>query len=375
MGIFLVALVILAVPASARASRELREKMSALAKDVLKNTKNQPVTVGQFTPTGLQNSNSGPGLERILAAELGALVRDDALFEVKGDYALVSSRSAPGLKEILIIARIIEKASGEERKELQLKSQLEGNNTIAEVIQVTASLPPDGSKEERNKEIVDRLKNPSVFIHGPGNTFISSKEGSPYAVELLVKPLSDPKPQALPRRATVESEGKRKGKAFVDIRQDELYEVKIHNTSDREVAVALTVDGIDMFHFSKDRDDRGRPRFTHFILDPKGSQNNPDGTLTIVGWHNTIDPKAEDSFFSFLVTGYGQGAVSKTGIKSRGGVGVIHVQFSSCRPLPEGASPRSGNETGFGPPRKVEQKVVRYEIDPPHDLVSVRYTR
>ena len=45
------------------------------------------------------------------------------------------------------------------------------------------------------------------------------------------------------------------------------------------------------------------------------------------------------------------------------------------KPLPPGVKSRSGNETGFGPPREVKQQAVRYEIEPPHDFVSVRYTR
>src|SRR5437870_3192613 len=94
------ALFVLSCPAPAWATSELRDKMSALAQDILKVTKQQAVTVGQFTPTGLPDVNSGPGLERLLATALGTLARDDARFEVKGDYALVKSQLHPTLKEV-----------------------------------------------------------------------------------------------------------------------------------------------------------------------------------------------------------------------------------------------------------------------------------
>jgi hypothetical protein len=170
------------------------------------------------------------------------------------------------------------------------------------------------------------------------------------------------------------------GEPFVDVGLKDLYEVKVYNDSPREVAVALSIDGLDMFHFSSDRDASGRPKFSHFIVFPKGYRDPSDavgpeydGTLTIVGWHKSV--AGTENFLSFLVTEHGQGAVSQAGVKARGKVGVIHVQFSNCRPLAAGEKSAGGNETGFGPPRTVKQKPVRYEIEPPHEFVTVRYTR
>ena len=364
----------LALPSHASASKELRDGIARIAKEILANTKDQPVSVGQFTPTNLPASNAGVGLEQLLRLELEALhrgiVQANAVYEVKGDYTLVSSETTPGLKEIKILARLIQTESGDELVRLRSQIRLTGTSTIAELIQLTASLPPSGTKEQRNKEIQQRLRNPLVFVHGPNQTLISSGQGSPYAVELLVKPLRDAAREATPRSAHIEN-----GQAFVEIQKDELYEVRVYNNSGRPVAVALTVDGLDVFHFSQDRKPDGRPRFTHFIVSPKGSQDNPDGTYEIVGWHHTVDPRASDNYLSFLVTEYGKGAVSRAGVASRGQVGVIHVQFAECSPLTEGAHPRGGTETGFGPPRKVTQTAVRYQVEPPHDFVSIRYNR
>ena len=375
-----VAIVMLGIAASsateARATEELRNELHRLAEQVLKLTKNQPVTVGVFSPTGLPASNSGPGIEGILSQELEVIrpgcVTKDAAYEVKGDYAFAKSRDpkSEGLKIIQIKTRLIDKEFNEDILQAPLEAVFTGNNTIAQIVQPTVSLPPDGAKKERNEKIDAALREPSVFVDG---TVVRSTPESPYAVEILVKPLGSDEP-AQPREITDAD-----GEAFVDLKREELYEVRVHNATAQEVAVALTIDGLDMFHFSQDRRDDGRPRYTHTIVYPRGymAADNPkavyDGTATIVGWHHALE--GTENYLSFLVTEYGKGAISQTGMQARGNVGVIHVQFAHCRPLPEGVKPRSGNETGFGPPRTVKQKAVRFEIDPPHDFVSIRYSR
>src|SRR5262249_51926878 len=141
------------------------------------------------------------------------------------------------------------------------------------------------------------------------------------------------------------------------------------NNSPEEVAARVFIDGLDVFHFSDDRDpfDRTRPRFSHFIVPPRSSE-------TIPGWHKSVSGKK--NFLAFLVTAYGEGASSQAGIPASGPVGVIQVQFSRCYPRQAGGRSRSpSNETGFGPPRAIKQEAVAREIEPPTDCVSVRYTR
>jgi hypothetical protein len=365
-------LVLAAIPGPARPSAELRARMAALAADILKNTRGEPVRVGQFSPTGLPDSNVGPGFEALLRQQLEAVkkgsVQAKARYEVKGDYALVKSRTDPNLREIRVTARLIEE-TGDELKDLRVVARLEGNKTLAEVLQVTAKLPPAGSRIERNQALVKRLEAPAVFIHGPRKTLISSASDSPYAVEVWARPRTSRLPsRPRPASAGQEEGSRKKGLAFVAVRRGELYEVKVTNSSGKDVAVSLTIDGLDVFHFSKDRRPDGRPRYSHFIVGARQTQR-------IVGWHNTSDPKARDNYLSFLVTGYGQGASSRAGLPSRGKVGVLHVQFAHCRPLPPSARARSGSATGFGPPRAVKDRPVRYEIEPPHDFVTVRYLR
>ncbi len=165
-----------------------------------------------------------------------------------------------------------------------------------------------------------------------------------------------------------------KGLPFIEVAQNEIYEIRIHNRSAEEVAARVFIDGIDVFQFSDDRDpaDPAKPRFTHLMVPGKPSGESA-AIETVPGWHKSV--AGTENFLAFLVTKYGEGA-SRKGVTAQGPVGVIHVQFSRTRALADDGSPRgAGNETGFGPPREAQQIAVRREVEPPTELVSIRYTR
>jgi hypothetical protein len=361
-------LVLLGQSVPVRASAELRKQIAALAEDIVKNVKNEPVTVGQFTPTDLPLTNAGPGLEKVLTVELEAIqkgvVKADAKFEVKGDYGLfVRDRNKPDVKVIKIKARLIDKETGDDLKDLLAQATIEDTQSIAEIVANTVKLPLLGSKEDRNKKIQDSLKRPDVHVAG---SKISATADSPFTVELRVKAKKDDVAQPIDAR-------KEKGQAFVPIERDQLYEIWLTNREKFEAAVTITIDGHDVFEFSKDRDEKtGRPRFTHFII-PPGEE------VRIKGWHLTNDPK-QDNVLSFLVTEYGQGA-SKVKQPSRGEVGVLTVTFAAAwekdeqMPADEKGARDSRNETGFGPPDREDFKEVKRTIGAVREVVSVRYTR
>jgi hypothetical protein len=351
---------LLALPAPGRAE-PVRGEINKLAQKIVKLLEEQnqtAVAVGAFVGPAQFETNAGPGFQGLLCEELEkvkpGVVQKAADLSVRGRYARIDNEKVAGEIAVKVTAEVFDR-----KDESILKVSLEITDTkdIARILGVTASLPPEGSKTERHKELDRRLKNPEVFIHGDKKTLVSSGKDSPYSVELLVKP-KDGKDPARPREAKAVD-----GQAFVDIKNGELYEVRVRNNSEQEVGVSLAVDGIDVFTFSEDRNDKGEPRFTHFILAPKSE-------TTVVGWHRTIDPKRKDNYLSFLVTDYGQGAASKFPAKSQGKVGTITVSFANSFPFG-----RSGSETGFGPPREVKQTAVKRSFDPPHDFVTIRYNR
>lgn len=357
------ALIVLWVPGLANATEELRVQITVLAKHVLDVVKQQPVAVGSFTPIGQPHSNTGPGLESELTVALNnltpAIVSVTARFEVKGDYGFHTSKDPKhdGLKIVKIKARVLDRESGETLSDTPIEAVLTGTNSIGKIIQPTVHLPLEGTKKERNQLLDQATKHPQVIIDG---VKVKSSAQSPYSVEILAKPKTST--SALEIRQPRSEQGM----AFVDLALEDVYAVRVTNNTEELTAVALTIDGIDMYYFSQDRNEKNQPKFSHTVFPPHGSD-------TIVGWHNQLEGK--DNYLSFLVTEYGKGAVTKAGITARGNVGVIHVQFAKCKLLPDDKSPRAGNETGFGPPVEKKQKAVRVEIDPPHDFVSIRYTR
>jgi hypothetical protein len=356
------------------------------AEAILAITKNQPVFVGHFAPRGkeLVDSNSGPAIGELLKKAIESLkpgiVRRDAPFEVDGHYLLTTNPERPALKAIQINFKIVDRDTGKELPGT-IDRFVDDNTSIARLLNVSGPISNDPGKLEskdrldRNKELVALAKNPKSFVDPKAPTLIRSAQGKPFAIEVLSKPLAAPESQAASAlAATIDPASKL---AFVKLDQGDLYEIRVHNESPHEMAVQVFIDGLDIFHFSDDRDpaDSSKPKFSHLVIPAQGK---PGSTQSIVGWHKSVENKRFDSF---LVTAYGKGAASKAGIPATGPIGVIQVQFSrSLLPLPPGLEGQSRkrstrNETGFGPPRSVEQKPVEREIEPPIDAITVRYNR
>jgi len=373
----LMALLLVLPAPPARASEDLRQGLGRLAQAILSTIgEKSTVKVGIFAlkTSDLPGVNSGPGLEQLLTRELESrrqgVVQANAPYEVTGDYLFAQQDRVNAVKVIKIKARICDSQTGDEIQTLALPAvSLADNKSITDILQTTVKLPPNENRDQRNQRIEEAARHPKVHIHGPNQTLISTSETSPFAVEIRVKNLNDPDP-AVPRKA---EDREKKGQAFVDIRRGEIYEVVVVNRSGKEVAVSLSIDGIDNFHFMKERKN-GRPELSHWIMArPKGA-GKPLEELRIPGWFNTTrDPK--NTYLSFLVVGYGQGAVSKEGIKARDHVGVIRVGIFEAYPLREGDAPKGGDETGFGPPVGGAVGKVRYGVGVELESIAVRYTR
>ena len=364
-------------------SDSLSEVLHSAAEEILKVVKDQAVSVGQITPTGLPDANGGPAIVELLKQELERLrpgsVRRAGAFEIKGDFNLAPhpDRSEAGLgqKVVRLLFRIVDTATGEENN-LRLTRFLRDNTTIARVLGVSGPLPLDPKKDQRDAAARPEQGHPG---QPPEPQDIHRPEEPLADLEHQRQPLSgrDPGRTAWRRQGPshrAPGGPDRGGSGVRDVKRGEVYEVRIYNRSREEVAVRLFIDSLDMFHFSDDRDpkDPTRPKFAYLIL-PPGTNESPS-VQEIAGWHKSI--KGKENFLAFLVTEYGKGAASSQGIPASGPIGVIQVQFSRCHPDLPGAKKRSaGNETGKGPPREVGQTEVAREVEPPIDVVSVRYTR
>lgn len=357
---FLYSLALMAVAVQhAHAAGTLRDELAPIAtqiKNLAEEERQTAVAVGEFSGPAQLDANSGPGIQELLTDALKATqlaVTKTANLSVKGRYARVEDRRNPELIIVKLTVQVLDKSDD---VKAEYKAEIRSTADIAKMLGVTVSLPPLAPKEERNHELNKRVDQPAVHIDG---TRVASKAGRPFAVEILVG--------GSPRAPKVED-----GEAFVDVRRDELYEVKVYNQTKNEAAITLTIDGLDQFTFSEDRDPAtGKPKFSHYIVAPGGS-------VLIKGWHRTNDPKRNDNVLSFLVTEYGKGAASQR--KSTGKVGVLTVTFAlawegDAVPEDEKGSRDAGNETGFGPPQKVGIQHVKRNIGVVRDVVSVRYTR
>ena len=371
-------------PRTASANESIRQALNQLAGDILASIpQGTTVKIGSFKYTSVDGlPNVEAGIVLVLTQELERLrkgvVQENATFLLKGE--IVFPKIEP--RQIRIDMKIVDSATELPVNGVQVKAFYlpADNKVIAGLLQPTFFIGnnPDESKQERQKKIEKAILAPVVHIHGEHQTLISSDEKSPFSIEIRVKPNAMEKAKA--RRATAgdlkNNDGKVVGKgAFVDIELNELYEVVVYNNSGRVVAVALTIDGVDQFHFCRERNEKtGAPLFSHWIMVDDAKKNTPQKELLIPGWFNTSKNEKE-TYLSFLVTGYGQGAREKAKIAAVGDVGLIRVSILEAEPFTERSTPRNGNETGFGPPVGGKVEAVRYEVMSEMDSIVVRYNR
>jgi hypothetical protein len=338
---------------------DFRKELPKVARkilDVVEGERAAAVAVGRFSGPAQFDTNAGPGIEEMLSqaleTERKGVVQKKAEISVQGSFAIVDDTVNFG--RILVKMRV-EVLNREADPIKQFIAELRNNRDIAALSGATTSLPPDGSKDERNRKLKDSLNQPKVHVEGP---LVKASPESQFAVEIRAKHKDD-RGEAKPRAASIVD-----GQAFVDVKRDEVYEVVVHNKSGKEAAVSIAIDGLDVFTFSELRNEKtGAPKYSHYVISP--------GTASAtVGWHLRDQPP--NNYSSFLVTELGKGASARAPRPAVGKIGVLTVSFAFCFPA---GSNRSGSETGFGPPRSVKIEPVQRDIDPPHEFVTIRYTR
>jgi len=361
--------------AQTSSEKELPDALTKLAKAILQDTGGNPVKMGEFKQLGLSGTNAGPGIEFQLADALTrenpSALSDSANLEISGDYGVAASSSAETLDEQVgkLKLQIVDLKTLEQFTKYSI--EIVGPKSIAKLKQVTGLIPsvkelekkgvaPDQIEVRQRKALASLTeKGPTVHLNGMQ---VSSSAKSPYGVSIEVR--GDVSDRFTPRKPDLTP----KGDAFVAIKKGELYGIRIHNNSNEPVAAAVTVDAVDVFHFSEDRDKSGRSLYSYYIIQPKTE-------MLLQGWFRCVG--GEGNFFSFQVTDYGKGISADAGTPSRtrSKIGVIQVQFSNCRETVPGENTKDGEETGKGPPVSVKVTPVEYVIDAPHDFVSIRYSK
>lgn len=351
-----VTLVLLAAGAvwadEAKPEKELKTAVDRLAENIKKHLDtrgDKAIVVGQFLGPG----NAGPGIQATLIDSLKGMkvtAEESAPLEVRGEYALAPDARDPEVALLQIEANLREHRTGKPLGGLNIQPvRVKNNIDLAKLFAAIVTLPPTATPEKRNEIIQERIKEPKFHADGPR---IASDPKSPFKVEIIVN--------GKPREPRVVN-----GEPFVDIKQGEIYEVRVINEAPFDAAVTLAIDGLDQFHFSKVQGKDGKPAYSHVIVG-RGSAGN------IEGWHVTNKEVA-----TFLVGKYGEGPSSKL-LKNDARTGTLVLTFSAAwekdedKPADEGG--KSASETVLGPPKDVDLKELSRKVGDVRSVVSIRYS-
>ncbi|CAN5430928.1 hypothetical protein BH11PLA2_BH11PLA2_12090 [soil metagenome] len=361
-------LVCLALSTLVARADKVEVELKALVDDVAKVLEKQnqkEIRVGSFSGKGGIPSHFGPEIQRVLIAGFAAnkiIVNKDALIEVDGDYRpadLDPSEPASTLMFIRINAKLVNTKSGEPLQNVSLTSRaIYGNEALAKAFAPTVSLPADADLSHRNEKIKERIQKPQTHTDV---TKVKSGADSPFEVEVLVVPDTKAADPEKGRAVSVKD-----GCAFVDIKKTEYYRVRVHNNAKFDVAVKLSIDGLDQFIFSDaEFKENGKPKFEYMVI-AKGK------SAVISGWF--INLKQLDGF---VITEYAKSAVAELNA-SQGEIGQISVQFHAAWETDaQKPSDETGKDvaTGRGDRMDVNLTPVKRQIGAMRDQVSIRYVK
>ena len=345
------------------------------------------ISVGQFSTIGRTDINNGPGIETMLRESLakeGKLAENpiDADYEISGRYMLKESEN-PGINifdkdqmTVKLMVDVINSKSGEKVNNSSFNYEVTNPQEIAKVASINGRIPTADDLEKigirdlasiyssQRKELASIIKKPQFVILE--NQRIKSSQESPFEMELLVYP-----PQAKTfKRAIITTKKIPAGSPnavthpFVTMPLSCTYEIVLHNRSKETAAVKLSIDGVDIFYLLEDRKPNGDRIYSHYIIPAQKS-------VRVTGW--IIRSGGADNYKKFLVVPEGKGVLSQSGIKSRSKLGIVHAQFSHCHESIPGVTKKGVGETGAGPSFTQKVKSVEYDVDPPHDFLSLRY--
>ena len=172
----------------------------------------------------------------------------------------------------------------------------------------------------------------------------------------------------------------RDGLAYIPLRREQEYTVRLVNRSKTEAAARLSIDGLNVFTFIDEKQPAtladgkpnprgGEPLFDLFLV-PAG------GSVEVPGWMIS-----RSKTLGFKVTSYPNTAVAQLG-RDQSPTGTITATFSAAwekgQKPPAGELPTTrgpGDDgTGFGKPKAIEAGPVERQVGKLRASVSVRYS-
>jgi hypothetical protein len=371
-------------------STDLDSELESFAKRTvifLKQQEQTQISVGRIDGVGKASIPGGPGiakkLQQTLKLQKEVAISDTATWTVQGDLFFGDGGDGElnGGADGTLTTRDLSLTIHFRLINTKTRATVEDKVVITKLSQLptitgaTFQTSPNADVRESRTSFVQGLA-AEPFIDPKSPSRVRTTSDSPYSLELRAKPIgAESAKKGVPIASKIEQ---RPGIiatamqpfAFSPIDKNQVYEVVVGNGSDREIAVSVSIDGIDVFSFTENVDPKtNKSLFTHFIVAPHSE-------LVVPGWHKTIDSQRDDNFLAFLVTEYGKGASSKLFPQKAidGSVGAVTVAISKSF-LPTDGAKSARAETGFGPPVKQDQKAVERAIDPPHAFITIRYDR
>lgn len=361
------------VPTDLVAQDRLQLEMGKLAEQiatVVRGQKETSIAIGQFTgPTALQAS-AGPGIALTLEDELKKLeiqVNRRSRLQVEGKYSPVCDSKEVAVR---IEGQVLER-SGDVAGTFKVVSTLtprgiKGPTGVGRVFGATFAVSPAWTPEREYEVIaplIDDMPDPNRTPTRPNidsdhGTVLRPAVNSPFGLEVQV--LKGTKYQPLPL-ADLD------GLAFVKLARDDIYAIRVINDAPHDVAVSMTIDGVNMFRFSEHKD-------YSFVL--VGNQK----AGLVKGWHRTNSVSD-----SFQIAEYSKSAAAET-LRNDANVGTITAIFkaawptTSSPPSDEGVSPkealasRSVDATARGPETNAKYEEVDRIVGKFRSAISIRYS-
>src|SRR5262249_55441709 len=235
----------LAAAGPVQAQTNLRLELAELAKqlkEVLRDQGEEKLAIGPFVGPCHIPSSANPAIVQVLSEELqkvGIAIHRRANLEIKGDYIDVTDQQTK-LLAVKLSTRVLDRKG---QVVATFDRGIFGDATIPALLGLTVQYPPKGDVKTRNRQLEQGIDAPRTYLT---QSRLAAAPDSPYAIEVLVKA---PDGTFQPRAPKDEE-----GLAFLPIRkEDEVFAVRLINDSAYEAAALLTIDGLNVFAFGKNK--------------------------------------------------------------------------------------------------------------------------
>lgn len=348
-----------AMVAEAQADDSLEQELRAMVQEhiipMLEKRGAAPLAVGGFTAATSVKGSAGPEIQMKLSAilqDLGVQVDPETYrYELSGNYLPYNDVDS-GLYGVKLIGRLIDAESGTTLGEFP--RFVFGSESVPRLLGLNVSTKGSRDPQVQSAAYRQASVQPTTYVIG---SQVSASPASQFGVELLAVEQGNLR--------TIPLVTDTSGRPYGQISQDQIYAVRLLNHADHDVAVALSIDGINVFHFSE------QVPLPNYWIVPRRQGIIP-GETVVRGWDKSAGRSLE-----FKVVDFPDSAAARIKLASNNGIGLITATFAACwendqdRPRSEGRT----RATGFGNEVVDPKTLVTRQVGQVREVVTVRYQR